>query len=79
MKIELEDKSLGFSQRDLNSKAILNTDMHSLVNYKTRKRRAEEISKSIDDFHVVKNEINNLKCELSEIKQLLLTITTTKN
>jgi len=51
MKIELEDKSLGFSQRDLNSKAILNTDMHSLVNYKTRKRRAEEISKSTNNYY----------------------------
>jgi hypothetical protein len=47
--------------RDVNSKAILNTNLKALENYKIEKKRKQA---EIDD-------INNMKQEISEIKEIL--------
>ena len=47
--------------RDINSKAILNTNRNALENYKIAKKRKEaEI-----------NDINNIKIEISELKVMI--------
>jgi len=50
--------------RDEGSTAIVNTDMNS---YELHKKRRES-------FRTQKNEINTLKDEVSEMKELLLTL-----
>jgi hypothetical protein len=47
--------------RDVNSKAILNTNLKALENYKIEKKRKQA---EMDD-------INNMKQEISEIKEIL--------
>ena len=57
--------------RDNNSKAVLNTDINALEQYKlTRNKRLEEqstLQNCVDD-------ISNLKNDMKEIKNLLLKI-----
>lgn len=57
--------------RDMSSGAVLNTNKTDYENYLQRKRQAdlakEQVSKQVE-------EINNLKNELSEIKQMLLAL-----
>lgn len=74
-KLTVEDPVLGFTERDAKSKAILNTDMKSLLKYKIQRRKFSQINKTDNELNVVKNEIAEIKNDLSEIKQLLLQIT----
>lgn len=76
MKVELKEKTLGFTERDINSKAILNTDVGALLKYKIQKYRSEKIRESAAELSKVKSDINNIRNELCEIKNLLLKITT---
>lgn len=50
--------------RDYNSGAVLNTDNNALKAYKAKKTHQKKINNSIE-------EIDNLKEEIKEIKQLL--------
>lgn len=50
--------------RDMHSKAILNTDIASLNEYKEKKKTKTQLEE-------VSNEINNIKEEFLEVKQLL--------
>jgi len=54
--------------RDASSKAIINTNINA---YETAKRRAEEAQRQRDEIRDTNREINNLKCEMHEIKSLL--------
>ena len=67
VKIETKDGLV----RDMSSGAVLNTNRTDYENYLTRKRKSdlikEQASKQVE-------EINNLKNELSEIKQMLLAL-----
>ena len=54
--------------RDTNSKAIINTNINA---YETAKRRAEEAQRQRDGIRDTNRELNNLKCEMHEIKSLL--------
>lgn len=67
VKIENKDGLI----RDMSSGAVLNTNRTDYENYLTRKRQAqiekEESSKQVE-------EINNLKNEINEIKQMLLAL-----
>lgn len=74
-KIELVEPVSGFTEREKNSKALLNTDMESLLKYKIQRRKFTEINKSNGEINNIKNDINTLKNDLSEIKELLLQIT----
>ena len=69
-KIKMKEIVGGFTERDVESKALLNTDMESLLKYKIQKRRLS----GSQDVEKIRAEVQNLKNELIEIKQLLLTI-----
>ena len=69
-KIKMKEVVAGFTERDVESKALLNTDMESLLKYKIQKRRLS----GNQNVEKLQNEVQNLKNELIEIKQLLLTI-----
>ena len=54
--------------RETNSNAIVNTDRSA---YQVYMQRVREARKSNDDLKYAVREINNLKVELTEIKNLL--------
>jgi hypothetical protein len=74
-KIKIVEPVRGFTERDINSKAILNTDMDSLLKYKIQKRKISDINKSRNEIALIRDEVDSIKSDLSEIKQLLLKIT----
>lgn len=74
-KLEIIDPVHGFTERDSMSKAILNTDMDSLLKYKIQRRRMNELNRSKEELVAVKDEIACMKSDLCEIKALLLQIT----
>ncbi len=74
-KIKIAEPVRGFTERDRNSKAILNTDMDSLLKYKIQKRKISDINKSRNEIALIRTEVDSIKSDLSEIKQLLLQIT----
>ena len=47
--------------RDLDSKAILNTNINALEQYKMEKKRLED----------EKNDINNMKKDIAELKEMI--------
>ena len=57
--------------RDVNSHAIINKDKNA---YNLAKRRAEEAHRQRDEIRGATREINNLKCEIHEIKSMLKTL-----
>ena len=58
--------------RDTNSGgAIINTNKNA---YEIAKRRAAEAQKQRDEIRGATREINNLKCEMHEIKSMLKTL-----
>lgn len=75
-KIELKEAKNGFTERDLHSKAILNTDNNSLLKYKIQRNRFNNMASNGAEIENIKNDFLSLKSELCEIKQLLLQITT---
>lgn len=74
-KIEIIEPVSGFTEREPNSKALLNTDVDSLLKYKIQKRRFSEINRNVGEVSKVKLEVEQIKNDLCEIKQLLLQIT----
>jgi len=74
-KILIAEPVRGFTERDRNSKAILNTDIDSLLKYKIQKRKISDINKSRNEIALIRDEVDSIKSDLSEIKQLLLQIT----
>jgi peptidoglycan hydrolase CwlO-like protein len=73
-KIPIADPTNGFTERDTNSKAILNTDINSLLRYKIQKRKILDINKSKENINEIYKEIDEIRNDISEIKNLLLTI-----
>ena len=57
--------------RDLKSQAIVNTDSDAYARYMTRKAKQ---SKKDDEMRSVVREVNSLKTEMREIKDLLVEI-----
>ena len=57
--------------RDTSTGAILNTNRNAYLNYKKRLREAQ---KQRDEIISATREINNLKCEMHEIKDMLKTL-----
>ena len=57
--------------RDLKSKAIINTDSDAYARYMARKVKQ---SKKDDEMRSVVREVNSLKTEMREIKDLLVEI-----
>ena len=57
--------------RDTRTHAIVNKDKNA---YNIAKRRAEEAQRQRDEIRGATREINNLKCEMHEIKSMLKTL-----
>lgn len=62
--------------RDLNSGAILNTNRYDYDNYLAKKKQRQEEKQRMESQS---QEINNIKSELAEIKQLLVTLLSKDN
>ena len=63
----MEDKFENL-QRDMNSPGIFNTNLNA---YEVAKKRANEAQIQRDQIRDTAREINTLKCEMHEIKDLL--------
>jgi len=57
--------------RDMRTNAVINKDKNA---YSIAKRRAEEAQRQRDEIRGASREINNLKCEMHEIKSMLKTL-----
>ena len=57
--------------RDTRTHAIVNKDKNA---YSIAKRRAEEAQRQRDEIRGATREINNIKCEMHEIKDMLKTL-----
>ena len=57
--------------RDLKSQAIINTDSDAYARYMSRKRKQKE---QTDEIRGVIRDVNELRTEMREIKDLLLGI-----
>jgi len=57
--------------RDTNTNAVVNKNRSA---YLMAKRRAEEAQRQRDEIRGATREINNLKCEMHEIKDMLKTL-----
>lgn len=75
MKLKVKEPIAGFTERDVHSKAVLNTDVSGLLKYKLQKKKFSDINKTSSDINEVKQEVDIIKNELSEIKDLLKQIT----
>ena len=66
-------KVQGYSSlvRDTRTNAIVNRDKNA---YSIAKRRAEEAQRQRDEIRTATREINTLKCEMHEIKDMLKTL-----
>ena len=66
-------KVQGYSSlvRDTRTNAVINKDKNA---YSIAKRRAEEAQRQRDEIRGATREINNLKCEMHEIKDMLKTL-----
>ena len=74
-KIKVIEPVQGFTERDLASKAILNTDIDALLRYKIQKRKISDINRNRNELNAMQVEIEGIKSDLGEIKNLLLKIT----
>ena len=57
--------------RDTNTHAIVNKNKNAYI---MAKRRADEAQRQRDEIRGATREINNLKCEMHEIKSMLKTL-----
>ena len=74
-KVKVIEPVQGFTERDLSSKAILNTDIDALLRYKIQKRKISDINRNRNELNAMQVEIEGIKTDLGEIKNLLLKIT----
>ncbi len=55
-------------ERDMSSSAIVNTNKNA---YEIAKRRARDAQKARDNLRDVTREVNEIKCEMHDIKNML--------
>jgi len=70
-KLKMKEIVGGFTERDINSKALLNTDKDSFLKYKIQKSKFQNGPKDVEK---IRNEMQELKNELNIIKEMLSTI-----
>lgn len=73
-KIKVLEPTHGFTERDKNSKAILNTDADALLKYKIHRKKILDINKNNEELNTMREEIGALKNDIGEIKSMLLAI-----
>ena len=54
--------------KDTKTHAVINTNRNAYVNYK---KRLQEAQRQRDEIRNATREINNIKCEMHEIKDML--------
>ena len=64
--------------RDTNSRAIISTDQRALQNYRNRAKLIKETQTKLESINTVKEELDILKEEMGEIKNLLKQIISSK-
>ena len=57
--------------KDTKTHAVINTNRNAYVNYK---KRLQEAQRQRDEIRTATREINNIKCEMHEIKSMLKTL-----
>ncbi len=57
--------------RDVQSQAVLNTDMTALEKYRAKRNRDIEISHSLDEVKSLKDEVAEIKGMLTQLYQLV--------
>ena len=57
--------------KDTKTHAVINTNRNAYVNYK---KRLQEAQRQRDEIRTATREINNIKCEMHEIKDMLKTV-----
>ena len=57
--------------KDTKTHAVINTNKNAYVNYK---KRLQEAQRQRDEIRTATREINNIKCEMHEIKDMLKTL-----
>jgi HPt (histidine-containing phosphotransfer) domain-containing protein len=67
--VQVKDKSN--LVRDIHSNAIVNNNKSA---YELAKKRAEDAQKQRDEIRSATREINNIKCEMHDIKSMLKTL-----
>jgi hypothetical protein len=53
--------------RDMNSKAVLNTNLTALQAYKKKREKQQEIQSAVDDINNLRQEVNELKTLMQRI------------
>ena len=57
--------------KDTKTHAVINTNKNAYVSYK---KRLQEAQRQRDEIRTATREINNIKCEMHEIKDMLKTL-----
>ena len=57
--------------KDTKTHAVIKTNRNAYVNYK---KRLQEAQRQRDEIRTATREINNIKCEMHEIKDMLKTL-----
>ena len=71
MKLKLEEEVSGFTERDYESKAILNTDVESLLAYKLQKQKQIEKMDQTEEINTLKSQVTEIKQDVTEIRLML--------
>lgn len=53
--------------RDMESKAVLNTNLSALEAYKKKREKQQEIQSAVEDINTMKQDINDLKTLMQRI------------
>jgi hypothetical protein len=53
--------------RDMNSKAVLNTNLTALQAYKKKREKQQEIQTAVDDINNLRQDVNELKTLMQRI------------
>lgn len=53
--------------RDMESKAVLNTNISALQAYKKKREKQQEIQSAVEDINTMKQDINELKSLMQRI------------
>jgi cell fate (sporulation/competence/biofilm development) regulator YmcA (YheA/YmcA/DUF963 family) len=53
--------------RDMESKAVLNTNLTALQAYKKKREKQQEIQSAVDDINNLRQEVNDLKTLMQRI------------
>jgi hypothetical protein len=53
--------------RDMDSKAVLNTNRSALESYRKKREKQQELKSAIDDINNMKQDINDLKTLMQRI------------